>query len=74
MVGFEPRAVASFALVARCSNFSARSQSQIYAGLFEGLLPAEFQEKLVYPDKPPILQVRMNLDITVFTQIHTESE
>jgi hypothetical protein len=28
------------------------------SGLFDGLLPAEFQEKLVYPDKPPILQVR----------------
>jgi hypothetical protein len=27
-------------------------------GLFDGLLPAEFQEKLVYPDKPPILQVK----------------
>lgn len=27
-------------------------------GLFDGLLPAEFQEKLTYPDKPPILQGR----------------
>ena len=27
-------------------------------GLYTGLLPAEFQDKLVYPDSPPVLQGR----------------
>ena len=27
-------------------------------GLFSGLLPDEFQDKLKYPDKPPVLQGR----------------